>query len=59
MPGNLHEGEDSLSFIQAQTSDFSLCPQAQEQGPFDPDPTASNAAHLAENAFLTRIGYTK
>jgi acetyl esterase len=36
-----------------------LDPQAQEQGPFDPDPTASNAAHAAEDAFLARIGYTK
>lgn len=36
-----------------------LDPQAQEQGPFDPDPVASNAAHAAEDAFLARIGYTK
>jgi acetyl esterase len=36
-----------------------LDPQAQEQGPFDPDPTASNAARAAEDAFLARIGYTK
>jgi acetyl esterase len=36
-----------------------LDPQAQEQGPFDPDPTASNAAHEAESAFLAQIGYIK
>jgi acetyl esterase len=36
-----------------------LAPQAQEQGPFDPDPTASNAAHSAEDAFLAGIGYIK
>jgi acetyl esterase len=36
-----------------------LKPQAQEQGPFDPDPVASNDAHSAENAFLARNGYTK
>jgi acetyl esterase len=36
-----------------------LDPQEQEQGPFDPDPVASNAAHAAEDAFLARIGYTK
>jgi len=34
-----------------------LAPQAQEQGPFDPDPTASNAAQAAEHAFLVDIGY--
>jgi acetyl esterase len=36
-----------------------LDPQAQEQGPFDPDPTASNTARAAEDAFLAGIGYTK
>lgn len=36
-----------------------LDPQAQEQGPFDPDPVASNAAHAAEDAFLASIGYIK
>jgi acetyl esterase len=35
-----------------------LDPHAQEQGPFDPDPTAMKAAHAAEDAFLARIGYT-
>lgn len=34
-----------------------LAPQAQEQGPFDPDPTASNAAQSAEKAFLMNLGY--
>lgn len=33
--------------------------QAQEQGPFDPDPTASGAAQAAESAFLARIGFTE
>jgi hypothetical protein len=36
-----------------------LDPHAQEEGPFDPDPTASNAAHAAEGAFLAQIGFTK
>ena len=36
-----------------------LDPHAQEQGPFDPDPVASGAAHAAEDAFLARLGYAR
>jgi acetyl esterase len=36
-----------------------LDPQAQEQGPFDPDPAANADAHEKEKAFLVRIGYAK
>jgi hypothetical protein len=36
-----------------------LAPQAQEQGPFDPDPAASVAARSAEDDFLAQLGYTK
>jgi len=34
-----------------------LDPRAQEQGPFDPDPTAVTAAHSVEDAFLAKLGY--
>jgi acetyl esterase/lipase len=36
-----------------------LDPRAQEQGPFDPDPAASTAAHAAEDAFLAKNGYIR
>jgi acetyl esterase len=36
-----------------------LDPHAQEEGPFDPDPASIMDAHAKEDAFLTRIGYTK
>jgi acetyl esterase len=36
-----------------------LDPRAQEQGPFDLDPTANMDAHVKEDAFLAGIGYTK
>jgi acetyl esterase len=36
-----------------------LDPQAQEQGPFDPDPAANAAAHAKEDEFLVRLGYAK
>jgi acetyl esterase/lipase len=36
-----------------------LDPQAQEQGPFDPDPVAMADAHAREDAFLVKLGYAK
>ena len=36
-----------------------LDPQAQEDGPFDPDPTAMDDAHAKEDAFLAHLGYLK
>jgi acetyl esterase len=36
-----------------------LDPHAQEEGPFDPDPTAVTDTHAVEAAFLVRLGFTK
>ncbi|HEY1463479.1 MAG TPA: alpha/beta hydrolase [Terriglobales bacterium] len=36
-----------------------LDPQAQEQGPFDPDPKAMTDAHTKEDAFLRKMKYVR
>jgi hypothetical protein len=36
-----------------------LDPHAQEEGPFDADPTAMTDAHAKEDAFLVKLGYAK